>query len=111
MRMAAIRPASLDAQIDGEGVGSYAEAVADERAESPYEKLDGKARTVMVREIVQTLDEREQVILRLRFGLEGDLAKDTRRDWTGAWPFERTRAPTAKCRPEEGPPQDQQPGE
>jgi RNA polymerase primary sigma factor len=75
MRMATIRPASLDAQIGGEGVGSYAEAVADERAESPYEKLDGHARTVMVRGIVQTLDEREQFILRLRFGLEGDSPK------------------------------------
>jgi RNA polymerase primary sigma factor len=30
---------------------------------------------VMVREIVQTLDEREQAILRLRFGLEGDSPK------------------------------------
>jgi RNA polymerase primary sigma factor len=75
MRMAAICPASLDARIDGEDVGSYAEAVADERAESLYGKLDGKARTVMVRGIVQTLDEREQVILRLRFGLEGDSPK------------------------------------
>jgi len=75
MRMAAIRPASLDAQSEGEDIGSYAETVADEKAESPYEKLDGKARTVMVREIVQTLDEREQAILRLRFGLEGDSPK------------------------------------
>jgi RNA polymerase primary sigma factor len=75
MRMAAIRPASLDAPIDGEGVGSYAEAVADERAESPYEKLDGMARTVMVREIVQTLDEREQAVLRLRFGLDEEPPK------------------------------------
>jgi len=75
MRMAVIRPASLDAQMDGEGVGSYAEVIADERAESPYEKLDGKARTVMVRGIVQTLDEREQVILRLRFGLDEEPPK------------------------------------
>lgn len=75
MRMAAIRPASLDAQFDGEDIGNYADTVADERAEAPYEKLDGKARTVMVRGIVQTLDKREQVILRLRFGLEGDSPK------------------------------------
>jgi RNA polymerase primary sigma factor len=75
MRIAAIRPASLDSQMDGEDIGSFAETVADERAESPYEKLDGQARTVMVRGIVQTLEEREQVILRLRFGLEGDSPK------------------------------------
>jgi len=75
MRVAALRPASLDAQIDGEGMGSYTETVADERAESPYQELDGKGRTLMVREIVQTLDEREQVILRLRFGLDDEPPK------------------------------------
>jgi RNA polymerase primary sigma factor len=75
MRMAAIRPASLDAQIDGEDIGSYAEIIADEKAESPYEKLENKARAAMVREIAQTLDEREQVILRSRFGLEGESPK------------------------------------
>jgi RNA polymerase primary sigma factor len=75
MQMAAIRPASLDAQIDGEGIGSYSEIIADEKAEPAHEKLDGKARTVMVREIVQTLDEREQVILRLRFGLDDEPPK------------------------------------
>jgi RNA polymerase primary sigma factor len=75
MRMAAIRPASLDAQIDGDEIGSYAEIIADETAESPDEKLDGTARTVMVREIVQTLDEREQLVLRLRFGLDDDSPK------------------------------------
>jgi RNA polymerase primary sigma factor len=75
MRMAAIRPASLDAHIDEELSQTYAETVADERAESPYEELDSKARTVMVREILQTLGEREQAILRLRFGFQGDSPK------------------------------------
>lgn len=75
MRVAALRPASLDAQIDEEGIGSLAETVADEKAESPYEKLDGNTRIVVVREVVQTLDEREQVILRLRFGFEGSSPK------------------------------------
>jgi RNA polymerase primary sigma factor len=75
MQMAAIRPASLDAQIDGDDTGSYAETIADEKAESPYEKTDGNGRAVMVREILQTLDQREQAILRLRFGLEGDSQK------------------------------------
>ena len=75
MRMAAIRPASLDKQIDGDDSGSYAETIADEKAEPPDKEMEGKARTVMVRQIVQTLDEREQAILRLRFGLEGDPPK------------------------------------
>jgi RNA polymerase primary sigma factor len=75
MRMAAMRPASLDAQIEGEDIGSYADTIPDERAESPYEELDSKTLTGMVRRMIQTLDEREQAILRLRFGLEGEPPK------------------------------------
>ena len=75
MRMAAIRPASLDAPINGELTRTYAETVADEKAESPYEKLEGETLAALLRELIQTLDEREQVILRLRFGLEGESAK------------------------------------
>lgn len=75
MRMAAIRPASLDAQVDGEEIGNYADTIADDTAESPYERLDGTARTMMVRDLVQTLNVREQAILRLRFGLDGEPPK------------------------------------
>jgi RNA polymerase primary sigma factor len=75
MRMSAVRPASLDAQIDGDDSGSYAETISDEKAESPHDKLDRKAGAVMMREIVQTLDQRERVILRLRFGLDGESPK------------------------------------
>jgi RNA polymerase primary sigma factor len=75
MRMAALRPTSLDAEIEGGETGNYAEIVPDEEAESPYEKLEDKALTAMVQEMLQSLDEREQVILRLRFGLEGESPK------------------------------------
>ena len=75
MRMAAMRPASLDAQIEGEDIGSYADTIPDERAESPYEELEGKTLTGMLRRMIQTLDDREQAILRLRFGLEGEPPK------------------------------------
>jgi len=75
MRTAAIRPASLDAQFDDEGVGSYAETIPDEKALSPYEKLDEKGRGLMLEESIQRLDEREQVVVRLRFGLEGNPPK------------------------------------
>ena len=75
MRMAAIRPASLDAQIDGEEIGSYADIIADEKAESPCEKLDGKARTGMLRQMINTLDRREQAVLRSRFELEEEPTK------------------------------------
>ena len=75
MRMAAIPPASLDAPSPGAVSGTYAETVADETAESPSEQLEGKTRTAMLWKMIQTLNEKEQVILRLRFGLEGDPPK------------------------------------
>ena len=75
MRMAAIRPASLDAQIDREDIRSFGETVADEKAESPYEKLEDKTRTAMLREMINTLNRREQVVLRFRFELDGEPTK------------------------------------
>ncbi len=75
MRMAAIRPASLDAQIDGEDSGSYAETIADEKAQTPFEMLKDKAVLGMLREMVKTLGERERAILIARFGLNGEPAK------------------------------------
>jgi RNA polymerase primary sigma factor len=75
MRMAAIRPASLDAQLDGEDIRSFAETVADEKAESPYEKLEDKTLTAMLREMINTLNRREQAVLRSRFELDGEPTK------------------------------------
>jgi RNA polymerase primary sigma factor len=75
LRMAASYPVSLDAQIDGEGTRNYGEIVPDEKAESPYQKLEDKARTAMLGEAIRTLNEREQAILRLRFGLNGEPPK------------------------------------
>jgi RNA polymerase primary sigma factor len=75
MRMAAIRPASLDAQINGEEIGSFAETIADEKAESPYEKLEDKTLTAMLREMINTLNRREQAVLRSRFELDGEPTK------------------------------------
>jgi RNA polymerase primary sigma factor len=49
-----------------------ADVVADETAETPYEQLEDKTNTSMLRELVATLDQREAEILRYRFGLDGD---------------------------------------
>jgi len=72
MRVAAIRPASLDAQIEGADSASYAETIADEKAETPYQKLEDKTVAAMLREMIQTLNKRQRTILCLRFGLNGD---------------------------------------
>jgi len=71
MRMAAIRPASLDAPIGDEDSNNCAEVVQDESADTPYEQLEEKTVTRMLQEMVKTLDPREATILRARFGLDG----------------------------------------
>ena len=75
MRMAAIRPASLDAPIGDEDSNNFAEVVQDESADTPYEQLEEKTVTRMLQEMVKTLDPREATILRARFGLDGGAEK------------------------------------
>ncbi len=71
MRLAAIRPASLDAPIGDEDSDTFSEIVEDETAKNPYRQLEEKTVTAMLREMVKTLDPREASILRARFALDG----------------------------------------
>jgi RNA polymerase primary sigma factor len=75
MRMAAVRPASLDAPIGDEDSNNFSEIVQDESADTPYEHLEGKTVTKMLQEMDKTLDHREATILRARFGLDGGSQK------------------------------------
>jgi len=75
MRMAAIRPASLDAPIGDDDSNNFAEVVQDENADTPYQHLEEKTVTRMLREMVKTLDQREATILQYRFGLDGGSEK------------------------------------
>jgi RNA polymerase primary sigma factor len=75
MRMAAIRPASLDAPIGDEDSNNFAEVVQDESADTPYQHLEDKTVNKMLQEMVKTLDNREATILRARFGLDGGSQK------------------------------------
>jgi len=71
MRLAAVRPASLDAPIGDEDSNNFAEVVQDESADDPYEQLEEKTVIRMLQEMVKTLDVREATILQARFGLDG----------------------------------------
>ena len=71
MRLASIRPASLDAPIGDDDTNTFSEIVQDENATSPYDNLEEKTVTKMLREMVHTLDPREETILRFRFALDG----------------------------------------
>jgi RNA polymerase primary sigma factor len=75
LRTAAIRPASLDAPIGDDDSNTFGEIVEDEKADSPYQQLEGKTVTKMLRELVVTLDPREQELLNYRFGLDGGTEK------------------------------------
>jgi len=69
-RKAAITPASLDAPLGDEDTKRVADVVADEKAETPYEQLEGQADVELVREMIDTLTPREKTILQLRYGLD-----------------------------------------
>jgi RNA polymerase primary sigma factor len=71
-RKAAIRPASLDSPIGDDDSTRIGDVIKDENAESPYEQLEEKNNGALIREIVATLNPREQAVLRYRFGLDGD---------------------------------------
>jgi len=71
-RRASVRPSSLDALIGDDHSNSISEVVADEKAETPYRQLEEKTNTRMIRDILPSLDEREQKILSARFGLDGN---------------------------------------
>ena len=74
-RKAAIRPQSLDAPIDDNNANSISEIVADQNASTPYESLEEKTDARLIHELLPTLPEREQEILRGRFGFDGDKEK------------------------------------
>jgi len=71
MHLAATRPASLDAPLGDEDSHSVGDVVQDEKASTPYEQLEAKTVTGMLRDMVKTLGAREVTILRARFGLDG----------------------------------------
>jgi RNA polymerase primary sigma factor len=72
LRIAAIRPTSLNAPIGDDDSDQFSEIIADQMAETPYHQLDEKTNSDMIRELVETLPSREATILRYRFGLDGD---------------------------------------
>lgn len=70
LRRAAARPSSLDAPLGDTDSSTVAEVVADENAATPFEQLQNQTETALVRQLVESLSEREARILRLRFGLD-----------------------------------------
>lgn len=72
LRRASLAPSSLDAPVGDDDGKRFDEIVQDEKADSPYEQLEDKTTTDMLRELVGQLPDRERTILAFRFGLNGD---------------------------------------
>jgi RNA polymerase primary sigma factor len=75
LRIAAIRPASLDAPLGDDESSRFADVVADENAELPGFSLDKEDSFELLNEVLPKLPPREAAILRLRFALEGGVEK------------------------------------
>jgi RNA polymerase primary sigma factor len=73
LKTVSVRPASLDAPVgEDSDAAVLGELVGDENAISPYEGLGEKNLKDDLHAMVNSLDEREAKILKLRFGLDGE---------------------------------------
>ena len=71
-RKASIAPTSLDAKLGDDDTNRVADIVADPNAEAPYQQALEDSDNEILGEVIRTLSPREQTILQLRFGLNGD---------------------------------------
>ena len=69
------KPASLDSPINDEDGSSLGDMVPDDKSTSPLENLQSKSLIGDVDKVLSTLEPREADIIRLRFGLEGEIPK------------------------------------
>ena len=65
------RPTSLDVPLGDDGRESLGDTISDTQAKSPFEELNDQQLLEEMAHHLKTLDEREQVILQRRFGLNG----------------------------------------
>ena len=72
LKSVSVRPASLDAPIGEAGDSTtFGEIVGDDNAVSPFEGLREKNLSQDLTDMVDSLDQRETEIIKLRFGLQG----------------------------------------
>lgn len=70
LRAASVRPASLDAAVGEDADGSLGELVADEHADNPSNTFEQNSDRELMMRLLPRLPKREEMILRLRFGLD-----------------------------------------
>ena len=73
LKSVSVRPTSLNAPVgDSNESAEFGEMVGDENAATPFERLSEKSLRIDLQTMIDSLDEREAKIIRLRFGLDGD---------------------------------------
>ena len=75
LKSVSVRPASLDAPIGEDESTSFGDIIGDEKALDPFENLREKSYSSDISDMISQLEEREEKIIRLRFGLDGDSPK------------------------------------
>ncbi len=75
LKSVSLRPSSLDAPVGEDDKTELGELVCDENEPTPFENLRGKTTLQDIGSLVSNLEPREAEILRLRFGLDGELPK------------------------------------
>src|SRR5882724_1240759 len=72
LKSVSVRPTSLDAPIGEDGdSATFGDIVGDDNAVSPFESLQERNQNSDINSMVNSLDQREAEIIKLRFGLEG----------------------------------------
>ncbi len=75
LKVASMRPASLDAPISEDDSTEFGEIVGDENAQTPFDLLSHKNMHGQLDGLLTVLDERERKIIDARFGLAGQKAR------------------------------------
>jgi RNA polymerase primary sigma factor len=75
LRVASLRPGSLDAPINDDNSIGFGEIVEDENAHTPFKLLSDKNLRDQVDDLLEVLDDRERVIILQRFALHGGRPK------------------------------------
>ena len=72
LREIALQPTSIDAPLaDGDGA-CFSDVIADEKTELPYEQVVARSNCEMIGQLIAKLSERQAMVLRSRFGLNGE---------------------------------------
>lgn len=75
LKSVSVRPSSLNAPVGDEDSTELGDLVGDEKALTPFENLRTKATYSDLAQLLSLLEPREEEIIRLRFGLDGEAPK------------------------------------